>query len=209
MRRQRRPPWRRPHWAFGSGRRHRPATRAAALERAAERLEAHRGELLALLQTEGGKTLDDALAEWREAVDYCRYYAAQARRALADAPMPGPTGESNVFRYRGRGVFRLHQSVEFSAGDLSRPGQRRARRRQRRGRQARRADAACRRSRRRAAARSRHSADGAAACARRRQGRRQPGRRSARRRRRLHRLDRSRPRHQSARLPGKAGRSCR
>jgi RHH-type transcriptional regulator, proline utilization regulon repressor / proline dehydrogenase / delta 1-pyrroline-5-carboxylate dehydrogenase len=79
--------------------------RASALERAAERLEARRGELLSLLQTEGGKTLDDALAEWREAVDYCRYYAAQARSALADAPMPGPTGESNVLRYRGRGVF--------------------------------------------------------------------------------------------------------
>jgi RHH-type transcriptional regulator, proline utilization regulon repressor / proline dehydrogenase / delta 1-pyrroline-5-carboxylate dehydrogenase len=79
--------------------------RAAALERAAERLEAHRGELLALLQSEGGKTLDDALSEWREAVDYCRYYAAQARSDLADVPMPGPTGESNVLSYRGRGVF--------------------------------------------------------------------------------------------------------
>ena len=79
--------------------------RAAILERAAERLEAHRGELLALLQNEGGKTLDDALAELREAVDYCRYYAAQARIALAAQPMPGPTGESNVLRYRGRGVF--------------------------------------------------------------------------------------------------------
>jgi RHH-type proline utilization regulon transcriptional repressor/proline dehydrogenase/delta 1-pyrroline-5-carboxylate dehydrogenase len=79
--------------------------RSAVLERAAERLEAHRGELLALLQTEGGKTLDDALAECREAVDYCRYYAAQARGQLADTPMPGPTGESNVLRYRGRGVF--------------------------------------------------------------------------------------------------------
>jgi RHH-type transcriptional regulator, proline utilization regulon repressor / proline dehydrogenase / delta 1-pyrroline-5-carboxylate dehydrogenase len=79
--------------------------RALALERAAERLEAHRGELLALLQSEGGKTLDDALAEFREAVDYCRYYAAQARSFLADEPMPGPTGESNVLRYRGRGVF--------------------------------------------------------------------------------------------------------
>jgi RHH-type proline utilization regulon transcriptional repressor/proline dehydrogenase/delta 1-pyrroline-5-carboxylate dehydrogenase len=79
--------------------------RAAALERAAERLEAHRGELLALLQTESGKTLDDALAEWRETIDYCRYYAAQARSALADVAMPGPTGESNVLRYRGRGVF--------------------------------------------------------------------------------------------------------
>jgi RHH-type proline utilization regulon transcriptional repressor/proline dehydrogenase/delta 1-pyrroline-5-carboxylate dehydrogenase len=79
--------------------------RAAVLERAADRLEVNRGRLLALLQSEGGKTLDDALAELREAVDYCRYYAAQARMALAPQPMPGPTGESNELRYRGRGVF--------------------------------------------------------------------------------------------------------
>ena len=51
------------------------------------------------------RTLDDALAEVREAVDYCRYYAAQARMNLAPQPMPGPTGESNTLRYRGRGVF--------------------------------------------------------------------------------------------------------
>jgi RHH-type proline utilization regulon transcriptional repressor/proline dehydrogenase/delta 1-pyrroline-5-carboxylate dehydrogenase len=79
--------------------------RAAVLERAADRLEVNRGRLIALLQSEGGKTLDDALAELREAVDYCRYYAAQARIALAPQPMPGPTGESNELRYRGRGVF--------------------------------------------------------------------------------------------------------
>ncbi len=79
--------------------------RAALLERAADRLELNRGRLLALLQSEAGKTLDDALAELREAVDYCRYYAAQARIALAPQPMPGPTGESNELRYRGRGVF--------------------------------------------------------------------------------------------------------
>ncbi|MGB9391094.1 MAG: bifunctional proline dehydrogenase/L-glutamate gamma-semialdehyde dehydrogenase PutA, partial [Xanthobacteraceae bacterium] len=79
--------------------------RAAALERAADRLESDRGRLLALLQNEAGKTLDDALAELREAVDYCRYYAAQARTTLAPQAMPGPTGESNELRYRGRGVF--------------------------------------------------------------------------------------------------------
>src|ERR1700730_193092 len=79
--------------------------RAAVLERAADRLEVNRGRLLALLQSEGGKTLEDALAELREAVDYCRYYAAHARIALAAQPMPGPTGESNELRYRGRGVF--------------------------------------------------------------------------------------------------------
>jgi len=79
--------------------------RAAALDRAAGRLELNRGRLIALLRHEGGKTLDDALAELREAVDYCRYYAAQARSSLAAQPMPGPTGESNALRYRGRGVF--------------------------------------------------------------------------------------------------------
>jgi RHH-type transcriptional regulator, proline utilization regulon repressor / proline dehydrogenase / delta 1-pyrroline-5-carboxylate dehydrogenase len=80
-------------------------TRAAALERASDLLEAGRGRLIALLQSEGGKTLDDAVAEVREAVDFCRYYAVEARRALAPQPMPGPTGESNELRYRGRGVF--------------------------------------------------------------------------------------------------------
>jgi RHH-type transcriptional regulator, proline utilization regulon repressor / proline dehydrogenase / delta 1-pyrroline-5-carboxylate dehydrogenase len=79
--------------------------RSAALERAADHLESERGPLLALLQTEGGKTLDDAVAELREAADYCRYYAAQARTSFLPQPMPGPTGESNVLRYRGRGVF--------------------------------------------------------------------------------------------------------
>jgi RHH-type transcriptional regulator, proline utilization regulon repressor / proline dehydrogenase / delta 1-pyrroline-5-carboxylate dehydrogenase len=79
--------------------------RAAVLEGVADRLEVNRGRLIALLQSEGGKTLDDALAELREAVDYCRYYAAQARIALAPQAMPGPTGESNELRYRGRGVF--------------------------------------------------------------------------------------------------------
>ncbi|HEY2526528.1 MAG TPA: bifunctional proline dehydrogenase/L-glutamate gamma-semialdehyde dehydrogenase PutA [Xanthobacteraceae bacterium] len=79
--------------------------RAAILDRAANRFEASRGRIIALLQNEGGKTLDDALAEWREAVDYCRYYAAQARSSLVPESMPGPTGESNALRYRGRGVF--------------------------------------------------------------------------------------------------------
>jgi RHH-type proline utilization regulon transcriptional repressor/proline dehydrogenase/delta 1-pyrroline-5-carboxylate dehydrogenase len=81
------------------------AERAAALERAADEIEAQRGRLIWLLQTEGGKTLDDALAEIREAADFCRYYAAQARHLLGTEVMPGPTGESNELRARGRGVF--------------------------------------------------------------------------------------------------------
>jgi RHH-type proline utilization regulon transcriptional repressor/proline dehydrogenase/delta 1-pyrroline-5-carboxylate dehydrogenase len=79
--------------------------RAEILERASELLEADRGRLIALLQAEGGKTLDDSVSELREAVDYCRYYAAEARRALREQTLPGPTGESNALTYRGRGVF--------------------------------------------------------------------------------------------------------
>ena len=82
------------------------AARAGCLDRMADLLLAEQPRLLALLQTEAGKTLDDALAEWREAEDFCRYYAAQARLTLADGEtMPGPTGEDNRLAYRGRGVF--------------------------------------------------------------------------------------------------------
>jgi RHH-type proline utilization regulon transcriptional repressor/proline dehydrogenase/delta 1-pyrroline-5-carboxylate dehydrogenase len=80
--------------------------RAAALERAADLMESRRPLLLALLQVEAGKTLDDALAEVREAVDFCRYYAIEARRHFSLAErMPGPTGEENRLALRGRGVF--------------------------------------------------------------------------------------------------------
>ncbi len=82
------------------------ARRAAALERTADLLEERRGAFLHLLQAEAGKTIDDAISEVREAVDFCRYYAAEGRRLFGPgAAMPGPTGESNVLRMRGRGVF--------------------------------------------------------------------------------------------------------
>jgi RHH-type proline utilization regulon transcriptional repressor/proline dehydrogenase/delta 1-pyrroline-5-carboxylate dehydrogenase len=79
--------------------------RARILDHAGDLLEQRRGAFIALLQEEGGKTLDDCVAEWREAIDYCRYYAAQAPKTLTPQMMPGPTGESNELRYRGRGVF--------------------------------------------------------------------------------------------------------
>jgi RHH-type proline utilization regulon transcriptional repressor/proline dehydrogenase/delta 1-pyrroline-5-carboxylate dehydrogenase len=80
--------------------------RASILERAANLLEQRMVHFIALLQREGGKTLDDALSEVREAIDFCRYYAAEGRKLFGDGQlMPGPTGESNVLRLRGRGVF--------------------------------------------------------------------------------------------------------
>ncbi len=81
-------------------------TRAAALERAADLLERRMPRFIALLQTEGGKTIDDAVSEVREAVDFCRYYAVEGRKLFGDGlPLPGPTGESNTLRLRGCGVM--------------------------------------------------------------------------------------------------------
>jgi RHH-type transcriptional regulator, proline utilization regulon repressor / proline dehydrogenase / delta 1-pyrroline-5-carboxylate dehydrogenase len=79
--------------------------RVEILFRVADDLESQRGPLIALLQKEAGKTLDDALAEVREAADLCRYYAAQALAIARDAPLPGPSGEENFLRLHGRGVF--------------------------------------------------------------------------------------------------------
>lgn len=79
-------------------------TRAACLERAADLLEANHAELLTLLVHEAGKAIPDAISEIREAIDYCRYYAAQARKHFAKAiTLPGPTGELNQLSLHGRG----------------------------------------------------------------------------------------------------------
>lgn len=80
--------------------------RATALERAANLIEQRMSRFIAFLQTEGGKTIDDAVSEVREAIDFCRYYAMEGRRLFGNyVLMPGPTGESNALRLRGRGVI--------------------------------------------------------------------------------------------------------
>jgi len=79
--------------------------RAACLERLADLLERDRDTLMRIAVQEAKKTIADALAEVREAVDFCRYYAARGRAGLAPIELPGPTGERNVLRMEGRGVF--------------------------------------------------------------------------------------------------------
>ena len=81
------------------------AARAATLRRTADALESRLPEFCALLVREAGKTLGDAVAEVREAVDFCRYYAQQALDLMAPRTLPGPTGESNTLELHGRGVF--------------------------------------------------------------------------------------------------------
>ena len=81
-------------------------TRACCLERFAKLLEAQCEKLMALISLEAGRTLDDALSEVREAVDFCRYYAQQGRARFAETlSLPGPTGETNELSLHGRGVF--------------------------------------------------------------------------------------------------------
>ncbi len=80
--------------------------RAACLDRIAGLYERHASELMALCVREAGKSMADAVAEVREAVDFCRYYAGRARADFA-GPMilPGPTGEHDQLSLHGRGVF--------------------------------------------------------------------------------------------------------
>lgn len=80
--------------------------RATCLEKAADMMEERRAELMAMCVREAGKTIPDAIAEVREAVDFCRYYADRGRQDFSrPEQMPGPTGESNRVTLHGRGVF--------------------------------------------------------------------------------------------------------
>lgn len=80
--------------------------RAFILRDMADAMEAAMPRLIALMAFETGKTLADGVAEVREAVDFCRYYALQAEM-LFEAPkrLPGPSGETNHLSLHGRGVF--------------------------------------------------------------------------------------------------------
>ncbi len=80
--------------------------KATCLLKLADLMEQQSHNLIYLLQNEAGKTLGDCIAELREAVDFCRYYANQAYELCASGEkMPGPTGESNYLFHQGKGVF--------------------------------------------------------------------------------------------------------
>ncbi|NLQ21330.1 bifunctional proline dehydrogenase/L-glutamate gamma-semialdehyde dehydrogenase PutA [Shewanella sp. S-1] len=92
--------------AFTSWARTPVETRASALQKLADLLEENREELIALCTREAGKSIQDGIDEVREAVDFCRYYAVQAKKMMAKPELlPGPTGELNELFLQGRGVF--------------------------------------------------------------------------------------------------------
>ncbi|AZG72067.1 bifunctional proline dehydrogenase/L-glutamate gamma-semialdehyde dehydrogenase PutA [Shewanella livingstonensis] len=81
-------------------------TRTNALQKLADLLEENRDELIALCTREAGKSIQDGIDEVREAVDFCRYYAVQAKKMMANPELlPGPTGELNELFLQGRGIF--------------------------------------------------------------------------------------------------------
>ena len=82
------------------------SARAEILNNVANLLESNLERLTAILCREAGKTFFDAVSEAREAIDFCRYYASQAKLHFEEATLlPGPTGETNELTLHGRGVF--------------------------------------------------------------------------------------------------------
>lgn len=80
--------------------------RASYLEALADKIEENIIEFIALCSFEAGKTFQDGIDEVREAVDFCRYYALQARRIMGQPhELIGPTGETNTLFVHGRGTF--------------------------------------------------------------------------------------------------------
>ncbi len=80
--------------------------RGRIIEKFAKLLEKNQFEAMAVIMREGGKNISDAIAEVREAIDFCHYYSLQARRIIArEEVLEGPTGERNTLQLAARGVF--------------------------------------------------------------------------------------------------------
>ena len=69
----------------------------------ADRLEDQKAKFVYLLMHEAGKTLEDAIDEIREAIDFLRYYSHQALN-LAPSSQKGPTGEDNILDFEPKGT---------------------------------------------------------------------------------------------------------
>ncbi len=69
-------------------------------------IENNKFEIISLLIKEAGKTAKDALAEVREAIDYCHYYSNIANNIMENHDnLPSPIGEENKLYLVPRGIF--------------------------------------------------------------------------------------------------------
>lgn len=89
--------------AFGMWKRTPVGERAAILRRAGDLLEQRRHDLNAWMVYEAGKPLPQADAEVSEAVDFCRYYAAEMERLDAEIHYD-VAGERDRYRYHPKGI---------------------------------------------------------------------------------------------------------
>ena len=67
-------------------------------------LENNYHTLVSCCVKEAGKTIKDSIADIREAIDFCRYYAEEAKIIFKEKHLPGPTGEKNIYQFKGRGL---------------------------------------------------------------------------------------------------------
>jgi RHH-type proline utilization regulon transcriptional repressor/proline dehydrogenase/delta 1-pyrroline-5-carboxylate dehydrogenase len=67
-------------------------------------LELNKLQLVSACVKEAGKTIPDAIADIREAIDFCRYYGVLAKDLFREVKLPGPTGEKNIYRFKGKGL---------------------------------------------------------------------------------------------------------
>lgn len=82
------------------------AARGAILRAMGDKLQAYHDPLVTLIAREAGRNLQDSIDEVREAIDFCRYYAAEAERLFSGArALPSPAGETDHLEMHGRGVF--------------------------------------------------------------------------------------------------------
>ncbi|HJV06524.1 MAG TPA: trifunctional transcriptional regulator/proline dehydrogenase/L-glutamate gamma-semialdehyde dehydrogenase [Chromobacteriaceae bacterium] len=101
-------------------------TRAVCLERMADLMEQHMPVLMGLAVREAGKTLSNAIAEVREAADFCRYYAGQIREnfSLANLPALGPVVTISPWNFP-LAIFIGEMSASLAAGNtvLAKPAE--------------------------------------------------------------------------------------
>jgi len=94
------------HKAFESWNALGGAERGRILRAMGDALQEHHDPLVQMIAHEAGRGLQDGIDEVREAVDFCRYYAAEAERLFAGpVQLPSPAGETDHLEMHGRGVF--------------------------------------------------------------------------------------------------------
>ena len=82
-----------------------PSERSEILNKIANNIEEEPYELIYFLINEAGKTIQNAIDEIREAVDFLRYYSNQILKISDASDLEGPTGEENLITYTSKGRF--------------------------------------------------------------------------------------------------------